>query len=115
MFKKLRRDRLSKAEKKQASEVRRQIIDDAQVVIKLNKNDDFKRFIEMLKEDREGLNKTLLDEKLVIKDRDKRTRLIARINQIDSILDKPRSLIWRMDNLTEVRETLNPREAGSRK
>lgn len=100
---------LSKEERKEGAEKRARIISDAQVMKRLSENGDFKRFCELLFEDRECLNNALIGEGLVIRDRDQRTRYIARINQIDKILNKPKSLIWQMENLTEVREAIKDR------
>ena len=70
-------------------------------------NHDFKLFCQICSEDRELLNKNLLDMEVtnpLVKDIDRqRERLIARINQIDRVLHKPKQLIWQMENLTEIR------------
>ena len=76
---------------------------------RLISNSDFIRYCEMLCEDRDALNKNLLDEKFQMKDDRQRTRLIARISQIDFDLNKPKSAVWMMENLTEVREAIKDR------
>jgi len=70
-------------------------------------NPDYQLLEKVHKEDKERLLLTLLDEDITeMKTDDMRVRLIARINEIDSLLNKPRSLIWQMENLTEVRTAL---------
>lgn len=99
--------KLSQEEIQKAQERREQIKQDAEIMMRLADNPDFKRFCEMLIEDRSELNKFLLNEDNEnIKSNEARTRLIARINQIDRTLKKPQSIIWQMKNLTEVREVI---------
>ena len=97
-----------KMEEKEDGEVKRQqIIADAQAMRRLQENADFKRFCGILIEERSDLNDFLLNENGgAMKDNDFRTRLIARINQIDRVLNVPKSLVWRMENLTEVRNAI---------
>lgn len=98
---------LTKEEKVTGQEKREQIINDAQTMKRLSENADFKRFCELLTKDREGLIKTLLNEDMhTIMSNEQNIRLKARIFQIKQILKKPRSLIWQMENLTEVREAI---------
>ena len=99
--------KLSKDEVEKAQIKREQIRADAEIMTRLASNSDFGRFCKLLLEDREDLNKFLLNEDSEnIRSNDARTRLIARINQIDRILKKPQSIIWQMKNLTEVREAV---------
>jgi len=107
MFEKLFGHKISDQERQEAQEKREQIKQDAEAMMRLADNPDFKRFCELLIEDKESLNKFLLNEDSEnVKSQDTRTRLIARINQIDRTLKKPQSLIWQMKNLTEVREVI---------
>jgi len=116
-----KRKRLKQEEADEGARRRQLIINDAGTMLRLSQSPDFQRFVELLKEDREGLNKSLLNPNMSldtkIQDR-MRERLIARIDQIDRTLTKPRSLIWRMENLTEVRDAIKgsktQREASSR-
>ena len=96
----------SKIESEIASSKRQQIISDAGAMTRLSQNVDFKRFCELLLEDRELLNHTLLNTGESTGNDELRIRLIARINQIDRNLSKPKSLIWQMENLTEVRAAI---------
>jgi len=107
MFKTLFNPRLSEQEKLEAQKHREQIRQDAEIMMRLAGNPDFKRFCELLLEDKEELNKFLLNEDTeTMKSNEARTRLIARINQIERTLKKPQSIIWQMKNLTEVREAI---------
>lgn len=107
MFDKIFGHRISEEEKLEAQKKREQIRQDAEIMIRLAGNPDFKRFCELLIEDKEDLNKFLLNEDSgEMKSNETRTRLIARINQIDRTLKKPQSIIWQMKNLTEVREAI---------
>jgi hypothetical protein len=102
-----RSQKLKEEEKEEGARKRQQIISDAQAMKRLQQNDDFKRFCELLKEEKEEINGFLLNENGgAMKENEARTRLIARINQIDRVLNKPRSLIWQMENLTEVRAAI---------
>ena len=107
MLKGLFGNRISEQERLEAQKHREQIRQDAETMVRLAGNPDFKRFCEMLLEDKVELNKFLLNEDTeTMKSNEARTRLIARINQIDRTLKKPQSIIWQMKNLTEVRETV---------
>lgn len=102
-----KKPKLSEDAKKEGAIQRQKIMQDAEVAKRLQINLDFIRFCELLEEDREILNKNLLSETdQEIKTSDQRTRLIARIFQINKILGKPKSLIWQMENLTEVRAAI---------
>ena len=101
-----RKGMASKIESEIASSKRQQIISDAGAMTRLSQNVDFKRFCELLLEDRELLNHTLLNTGESTGNDELRIRLIARINQIDRNLSKPKSLIWQMENLTEVRAAI---------
>ncbi|RKY32410.1 MAG: hypothetical protein DRP74_02745 [Candidatus Omnitrophota bacterium] len=115
-------NKLTQEELEAGRKKREQIISDASAMERLLENPDFKRLCEILKEDKEALNANLLNEHSNnMKSAEVKIRLIARINQIDGVLKKPQSLIWRMKNMTEVRDVIkeqkkesNPREASSR-
>lgn len=93
--------------KKQAAAIRYAIMTDGGVAKRLLGNPDFIRFCVLLSEDREALNDNLLkDDPKAPKTHDQNVRLIARINQIDKVLAKARSMIWQMENLTEVRAAM---------
>lgn len=80
------------------------IIDDAQAMRRLVENEDFKRFIVVLNEEKQSVNAALIDKyTYASRTNEEKISLIARINQIESVIKKPRSLIWQMENLTEVR------------
>jgi len=75
----------------------------------LSKNPDYMRFCEIMEDDKKGLNRTLLmmtghGEGLA--GNEFRIRLIARINQIDRMLKKPKDLEWQAENLTEIRDAI---------
>jgi len=83
---------------------RQQIITDAEAMKRLSQNEDYIRFNDILRTDKEKLISSLLDENTnTLKSAEQKIRLIARINQIDRTLNKPKSLIWQMETLTEVR------------
>jgi len=105
-----RKEKLSEIELEKGAKKRQQIITDAGAMKRLSENADYKRFCELLKEDRQGLVENLLNEHANdMKSAEQKIRLIARINQIDKVLKRPRSLIWQMENLTEVREAIRER------
>ena len=112
--------KLSNDEIENASKKRMKIMHDGEVMGRLKNNPDFIEFLKMLEEDKEGLIQTLLNENInTVSNTGLKIRLIARINQIDRVIKKPQTLIWRMKNLTEVRTALKGpsktrREAGSR-
>ena len=98
---------LSEEERKEGELHRRQIIQDAEAMKRLEQYPEFKRFCELLKEDKEYLIKNLLaEDDKNIKTSDQRTRLIARVYQIDKILNKTKGLVWQVENLTEVRAAI---------
>lgn len=100
-------EKLSTKETDEGVQKRQQIIQDAQMMKRLLDIAEFKRFIEILKLDMEGLNNTLLNgEAFGQEANEMRIRLIARINQIERIINKPKSLVWQMENLTEVRDAI---------
>lgn len=100
-------DKLSERELEEGAKKRQQIIQDAQLMKKLMDDSGFKRFMELLNKDKEDLNNTLLNiEAFGVEANELRVRLIARINQIERIISKPKSLIWQMENLTEVRDAI---------
>lgn len=100
-------DKLSAKEAEEGAQKRQQIIQDAQAMKRLLDIPEFKRFIELLNQDMELLNNTLLNgEAFGVEANEMRIRLIARINQIERIITKPKSLIWQMENLTEVRDAI---------
>lgn len=118
-----KRKDLKRQELEEGARKRQQIIEDAQAMKRLVGNEDFNRFCDILNAERDEINAFLIDENGgAMKDNDARTRLIARINQIDRVLRLPETLVWRMENLTEVRDALkeqqkaakNPRGAGPR-
>lgn len=109
-----KRNAVSHKEDQEGAVKRQKIIDDAEAMKRLVSNPDFIRFCEIMQDDREGLNKNLIDGE---NDNETRIRLIARINQIDRNLKKPQSIIWQMENLTEVRDAIKEqtrRAAGAR-
>jgi hypothetical protein len=99
-----RRNRTSEDAKNEAAKIREQIMTDGNVAKRLMDNPDFVRFCEILGEDRDDLLQSLIKENPEkIKSHEQNVRIIARINQLDKILGKPKSMIWQMENLTEVR------------
>lgn len=84
---------------------RAKIIATGSAMKRLISNPDWQILVDELEKDQEELNKNLLNEDIEI-NQDRRTRLIARINQIDRVIKKPGSLIWQMENLTEVRAAI---------
>ena len=105
-----RKEKLSQQEIDEGAKKRQQIINDAEAMKRLSENTDFKRFCEILKEDRQGLVDNLLNEHTNdMKSAEQKIRLIARVNQIDKTLKKTQSLIWQMENLTEVRDAIKER------
>lgn len=105
-FTRFRSKKTTQVEAEEGSKKRQQIIHDAEAMTRLSQNSDFKRFCELLVEDRESLNRMLLNTGESAGNDELRIRLIARINQIDRSLSKPKSLIWQMENLTEVRAAI---------
>ena len=101
-----RKDKASNIEADIAASKRQQIISDAGAMTRLSQDLDFQRFCDLLLEDKEALNQTLLNTGESTGNDELRIRLIARINQIDRSLSKPKSLIWQMENLTEVRAAI---------
>lgn len=101
-----RRKKTAEDVKAEAEKNRMRILSDGQVAKRLLANVDFISFCQRLAEDREALNEALLDEKDGPKTEYQRTRLISRVHQIDMVLGKARSMIWQMENLTEVRAAL---------
>ena len=98
---------LKEAELAEGAKRREQIITRAEAMKRLSGNEDFKLLIEILLEDRQDLVFNLLDENTNnMKSSEQKIRLTARINQIDKLIQKPKSLIWQMENLTEVREAI---------
>ena len=92
------------------AEARQKIINDGQAMKRLQENPDFKKYQEILRYDRAKLLEGLLKENVnTLKGAECNMRLIARINQIDSCLKKPGSVIWIMKNLTEVRGAMKGR------
>lgn len=107
LFNKRQLEKLSEMEIEEGAKKRQQIIQDAQMMKRLLEGVDFQRFIELLKQDMEGLNNTLLNiEAFGQEAAEMRIRLIARINQIERVINKPKSLVWQMENLTEVRDAI---------
>lgn len=103
----VRKDKLSEEEKMEGAKRRERIIADAEAMKRLSENADYKRYCELLLEDRQCLVENLLAEDANnMKSAEQKIRLIARINQIDRDLKKPKSLIWQMENLTEIREAI---------
>lgn len=104
------KSRFSEIELEESRKKREQLIKDGSSMKRLMENDDFKRFCDLLKMDAENLNHFLLSESVNMGDRMTtdlvRVRLIARINQIDRCVSKPRSICWQVKNLTEVRDTI---------
>lgn len=86
---------------------RSKIIARGQAMKRLAINEDFIEFCKSLEEDKQSLIELLLNEELnTMKSSEQKIRLIARINQIDKTIGKARSLIWQMENLTEVRAAM---------
>jgi len=111
MFNRLRerlfKPKLSQQEIDEGAKHRENIIFRAEAMKRLLSNADFTIYCEVLGEDKEALNDNLLAEDTNnMKSAEQHIRLIARINQIDKCLGKPKSLIWQMENLTEVREAI---------
>ena len=108
------RNRLKESEKEIAKEKRQEIMREAEAMKRLSINPDFKLFTDMLTKDKVKLNETLLNENITVGDRLAndaiRIRLIARINQIDSTLAIPRRSLWRLKNMTEVRDVIKTHE-----
>ncbi len=119
-----RKAKIQQIDFEEGARKRQQIIDDAHAMQRLQSNEDFQRFCALVKEEQAQIVAFLMDENGgAMKENDARTRLIARSNQIDRVLNIPKSLVWQMENLTEVRDAIkeqqkaaakNPREAGSR-
>ena len=110
MFKRKRPGKLSQEELEKGAKKREKIINDAQAMKRLLANPDFQCYCEMLKVDKEGLIGTLLSDGLhSIMSNEQNIRLKARIHQIDKMLKKPSSVIWQMEQLTEVREAIKAR------
>lgn len=102
-----RKEKLTEAENIEGAKRRERIIADAEAMKRLSENADYKRYCELLLEDRQGLVDNLLAEDTNnMKSAEQKIRLIARINQIDRDLKKPKSLIWQMENLTEIRNAI---------
>jgi len=100
--------KLSEDEKYKAATKRQEIINNAEAMKRLIINPDFQVFCEMLEKDKELATKRLLNEKPAgsenpLVSNEFRVRMIARVNQIDRILNKPKQSIWQLKNLTEVR------------
>jgi hypothetical protein len=101
--------------KKQAKEVeasvkRQQIYDDAGLMKKLQQMPEFIRYCELLESEKQNLIGVLTSKfTFVSQTNEEKISLVARINQIESDINKPRSLIWQMENLTEVREAIRER------
>lgn len=94
-------------ESKEGAIKRAKIIAVGMAMKRLIDNPDFKLLVEELEDDKVQMNKNLLNEEINLADREtQRTRLIARINQIDRLIAKPTTLIWQMENLTEVRAAI---------
>ncbi len=92
---------------KAAAIKREQIMEAGALAKRLMVNEDFGKFMALLKEDKDILIANLLDESSGnMKTAEERVRLIARINQIDKVLGKPRSMVWQMESLTEVRTAM---------
>lgn len=92
---------------KAATVKRAQIMSDGATMKRLMSSQDFIRFTELLIEDKEALVANILaEDPKAVRDQAQYVRLVARINQIDKILGKPKSMIWQMENLTEVRTAL---------
>lgn len=84
---------------------RQAILDKGIAMQRLLKNPDFIVFVEDLDKDRHALLANLLNENSVsMTDNTTRTRIIARINQIDKLTFKPKQAIRTMMALKEIRE-----------
>jgi len=109
-----RKDKFTKEERHLAQEKRQLIMREAEAMKRLINSPDFKIFTDMITKDKENLNKTLLNENITVGDRLAndaiRIRLIARINQIDSMLAIPRRSLWRLKNMTEMRDIIKTHE-----
>jgi len=102
-----RKKALSADEKAEGARKRQYIIDGAEAMRRLMVNPDFIFFMEAIEKDKEGLVSTLLNENINVPGNDEfRIRLIARVNQIDRVLKKPKQFIWQLENLTEVRAAI---------
>lgn len=100
---------------KKAAIIRQKIMADGEMAKNLLANPDFIRFCACLIEDRDALNANLLQEDpKAIRDEKEYVRLVARINQIEKILGKPKSMIWQMENLTEVRAAVKEKQTRVR-
>jgi len=109
LFNRLRgtKKELTQVEIEEGARRREKIISRAEAMKRLSQNIDFQVYCEILKEDRQALNENLLNEESNnMKTAEQKIRLIARINQIDKCLKKPQSLIWQMENLTEIRDAI---------
>jgi len=109
---------MDKNKDENADQKRQEILDKGLAMQRLLRNSDFIIFIEDLNNDRRALINGLLNENsTAMADNTVRTRMIARINQIDRLLQKPQQAIRIMKALKEVREATehknNPRAAGA--
>jgi len=107
LFGKNKKDRFTEQELLDGAKHREKIISRAEAMKRLSVNDDFKLYCEILREDKQRLIDNLLcEEANNMKSAEQKIRLVARINQIDKCVSKPKSLVWQMENLTEVREAI---------
>jgi UDP-N-acetylglucosamine transferase subunit ALG13 len=96
--------------KNEAAAKRQRIIDDAETMKRLLSLPEFKRYQELLKNEQENINARLTDKmSFVSQTNEEKIVMVARINQIESDINKPQSLIWQMESLTEVREAIRER------
>lgn len=98
---------LSQEQLEKARAKRRTIIDDGYAMKRLLEVPEFQRFCEILRREKESLIGMLTDKyRISSMSEPERIVLTTRINQIESDINKPNSLIWQMKNLTEVREAI---------
>ncbi len=89
-------------------EKRQHIINRGLAMARLTQNPDFIMLVEDLNEDKRSLTLSLFNESSTTMSEDRvRTRLIARVNQIDRVMQKPQQAIRLMKALKEVREVIN--------
>ncbi len=107
IFQNKSKSKLTEKEKEKGAIKRQEIIQNAEAMKRLKTNPDFIRYCDILKIDRDKLNDSLLShEGYGINSHEYRIRIIARINQLDRMMKKPKQLIWQMENLTEIRDAI---------
>jgi len=99
--------KLSKEEQEAGAKRREQIINDAESMKRLSKNTDFMRYCEILTGEKKMIEARLMDKQTYAStSHTDKISLIARVNQIDEDIRTPQKCLWRMENLTEVRDAI---------